>query len=394
MIAGYSAGKSFSIVAFVLMITQRYNGSSMVCGIGSPTITFFRKTILIDLEKTLIESGIRYRWNAQSNELMIGTIKWIVISLDQPKLIFGYNFSIFCADEIEEMPIDKCIEAYGAIQERTRIPLPDGRKPFSIFTTTSQGMRGCYSITENLKDKKIPFAIIRASTRDNTNLDPEYYQRLYSLYTETERLVYLEGAFLNLQAGRVYPSYNEQENSVDDFEILPDDEIHIGQDLNIASSCATAIIKRNKILYVIKCWQFKDFAQSANLIRQDFPMQNIYLYPDASGRMIIDGYLAEYAHNDINVVTNTTNPPVIERIFLVNKMLSSGRLKRFKSVKQIDMCWKTRIYDENGNPSKSKIHPSDDDVADGMEYSHQRILSNDPDFYDLYSLTRSFQKNK
>lgn len=393
LIGGYSCGKSFSLVSFILNVSAKYFGEPVVCGIGSPTITFFKKTILIDLERTLISCNIRYRLNQQDNSIIIGTVKWYVIPIEQPKDIYGYNFSIFIVDELDEISQEKAIEAFGAIQERTRIKLPDGRKPFSAFASTAQGLKGIYQITENLKEKQIPFAIIRGLTKDNTNLPPEYYDRLYALYNENERLAFLEGQFVNLTAGRVYPGYDETTCSADDIEVMPNDVIHVGQDLNIGASCATCIVKRDKLLYVVKTFQFKDFSQSAKEIRTAFPTNQILYYPDASGKMIIQGYLAEFQQYGIDLRTGTVNPPIIERIFLVNKMLSTGRMKRCKSVKDLDLAWKTRVYDDNGNPAKSKVHPAPDDTCDSLEYSLWRILSADPDYFDLWQFTQSYKKS-
>ena len=211
------------------------------------------------------------------------------------------------------------------------------------------------------------------------------------IYTPNEREAFLEGKFVSLTAGKVYPSYDEVRDSVDDFPIDDDAELWIGQDLNIASSCATAILKRDRILYIVKEWQFKDFGQAAKIMRQDFPTQKLVLFPDASGKMIINGY-PKFAQNNIEIRTSSSNPPVIERIFLCNKMLLTERMKRFKSCKNLNMAWKTRIYTEHGDPEKSKVHPAPDDQNDSHEYSLFRILSSDSDFYDLYSLTRSFQR--
>lgn len=392
LIGGYSCGKSFSLVAFIIDISRRYNGHHLVCGIGSPTIVFFRRTVLQDLEKILIECGIKYRHNQQDNFIQIGTIKWVIINISNPKEIYGLNLACAAVDELDELEISRANEAFQAIQERVRIPFPDGRRPFSVFASTAQGLKGLYAITENLKERKQPYAIIRGHTRDNTNLPTEYYQRLYDLYNENERAAYLAGAFISLASGKVYPGYDPVKNTVEDFEINENDEIAVGLDFNIAASCATAIVKRDKKLYVVKEWQFKDFSQSAKEIRNAFPVNRIYVFPDSSGRMIIAGYMAEFSQHGIEVRLSPSNPPIVERIFLVNKMLSTEKMFRFKSCKNLDMAWKTRVYTEHGDPEKSKVHPAPDDCNDSHEYATFRILSDDPDFFDLYSLTRSYQR--
>jgi len=430
-IGGYSSAKSFGIVLLMNKIASYYYGHNISFGVGSTTQTLFAKTIQNDLEKLLIGAGIKYKPDGKENSILIGTVKFYIIAQEQPKLIYAYNFCGMLSDEGDELEQSKCIELFGAISERCRVPLPAvepeelkykamyearmneipreqwdndklilewrqkaHRRPFAVFSTTAQGLRGMYQITENLKEKGIPYILVRGLTKDNIYNAPDYYQKLYDIYTPNEREAFLEGKFVSLTAGKVYPSYDEVRDTVDDFPIDDDAEIWIGQDLNIASSCATAMIKRDRILYIVKEWQFKDFGQAATIMRRDFPTQKLTLYPDASGKMIISGYLAEFTQNNIEIRMANSNPPVIERIFLCNKMLLTERMKRFKSCKNLNMAWKTRIYTEHGDPEKSKVHPAPDDQNDSHEYCLWRLLSEDADFYDLYSLTRSFAKSK
>ena len=78
-------------------------------------------------------------------------MEFVILSTDQPQLIYGYNFSIFLGDEFDELTQEKAQAAFIAIQERTRTPLPatktlPARGAFSAFLTTAQGYRGTYQI--------------------------------------------------------------------------------------------------------------------------------------------------------------------------------------------------------------------------------------------------------
>jgi hypothetical protein len=431
LIGGYSSAKSFSDVALILKIAAYYQGHYVTVGLGSISITFFKKTIGNDLEKILITSGIKYRFDGQENCYIIGSVKFYIIPIEQPKNIFGYNYNIFISDEQDELPQDKCIEAFGAIKERCRVPLPAvtdeeksykklyedrmasipreewdndkqilewrslaHRKPYAVFTTTAQGLKGIFRIVEMLKEKKLPYILIRALTKDNIYNDPSYYEDLYKIYTELERMAFLEGRFVNLTSGRVYPSFDETLCTVPDIELTHGETVYIGQDMNNNASCATAFVKRDKVLYITKGFCFKDFTKAAEEIRRVYPTQRIPYYPDASGKMIIQAQMADFAQHDLEVQQSNINPPISERIFIVNKMLSTGRLKICQSVKELAMAWKTRCYDKNGEPEKATRHPEPSDWCDSSEYALWRIVSSDSDYSDLYSLTRSFQKNK
>jgi hypothetical protein len=391
LIGGFGCGKSMGDVALILNIARKYNGHPVSVAVCSTTQTLFRKTIWMDLVKILKINNIKYSFNQQDNIFIIGTVYFLVVATENPSNIYGPNVSIVIFDEADELPQDKAILAFVALSERCRVPLPDNRRPFMVTTTTAQGMRGCYQFTESLKEKGVPFIIIRGHTNLNVYLDPAFYERQYALYNEQERRAYLFGEFVNLQSGRVYPEYDESLHTVDDLEIFPDDEIHVGCDLNIAACCATAIVKRNGILHTVREWQFKNFGRAAEIIRAQYPTNNIILHPDATGKLIISGYLASFEQQGITVKMGNVNPPILERIFLLNKGLALGLVRRCKSCKNLDMAWKTRVYADNQMPEKSKKHPSADDACDGVEYGLADIFANDLDYFSLYSITRTYK---
>lgn len=361
LIGGYACGKSLADVASIFSIVKRYNGYPVVCAICSTTITLYRKTIWLDLVKWLVMCNIPYRYDKQENVLQIGTVKFLIIPTEQPELIYGPNVSISIFDEIDELPQDKALLAFEAISERTRIPLPDGRKPYMLFTTTAQGLKGVYQITEELREKNMNFAIIRGLTKDNTSLDPAYYQRLWDLYDENERRAYLCGEFVNLSSGRVYPGFDDSKGCIiDDIQPEELDTIHVGQDLNTGFSKATAWIKRNNALICVKDFSFKEIGMAPQILRTAFPTQRILWYPDASSKEIMKGYTDEIRAQDIEVRWGSVNPSIVDRIFLINKGFQTKRLFVNRSCKDLIMGLKTRQYDDKGNPEKGAGEKSPD----------------------------------
>lgn len=394
LIGGYSSGKTRALALAIEDCISRYWRFPVEIGIFAPTITFMNKVLIAELERDFIMSGTNYHYDRYNHVISIGLMKIYLIAIEQPTKIYGNNLSAGFVDELDELPQAIAVLANQAINERVRIDFPDGKHFYTVYGTTAQGFRGTYEIIQSIKEAGTGYVHIRGRTIDNTAISQEYYKKMYALYDENERLAFLEGHFVNLQAGRVYPSYSESECTVDDIQVMDDETVYVGQDLNIASSCATAMIKRDKILYVVKTFQFKAFGEAAKLIRQAFPNNEIKLFPDASGKMIIQGYTAEFEQYGIRVFQANSNPPVIERIFLVNKMLATGQMKRCRSCKDLDIAWKTRVYNEQGDPSKSKVHPAPDDHCDSHEYNLWSIVSNDFDYFPLYSLTRSYQKSQ
>jgi hypothetical protein len=259
--------------------------------------------------------------------------------------------------------------------------------------TTAQGYRGTYQIINDLKEKGIKYVLIRGHTADNLALPRAYVDRLYSIYNPVERMVFLEGAFANLTTGRVYYDYDEERDrlKIAPFDIQPEDEIHVGQDLNAGFSKGTAYVKRDKTLYVVKCWSFANIGHAPKIMRRDFRANEIYWYPDASGNEVLAGYKAEMRDAEINLRVGTRNPSVVDRIFVMNKMFSLGKLKLFPgaATAPLSMALKVRQYNDNGDPEKGKGPESPDHWVDGAEYALWRLVRSDPEYFDIFAATRT-----
>jgi hypothetical protein len=380
LIGGYGCGKSFSGVLIILYIYNLFNGSYARVGIGGTSQTLLRKTLLSDLFKVLNESGIKYYHNKQEHTIMLGTVEFIYISISDPDDIYAYNFCVFICDELDELPQERAVESFKAIQERTRIVGPNGRVPFSIFMTTAQGLKGTYRIIESLKEDKIPHIVIRGLTKNNTTLSPEYVNRLYSIYSPLEAEAFLEGKFVNLYTGRVYPDYNESLHRYMPFEIKEDDVIYVGQDLNSGFSKAIVYVVRGKNIFCVAEFSFNSVGDAPRILRSTYPSQRILWLPDASAKEIMLGYREEIAQSNIELISRTLNPSVTERILVVNKLFRLGFLFVFGTVKNYNMALKTRQFDKDGNPAKGKGPLAHDHYCDAAEYAlwyivfHQTFL--------------------
>lgn len=390
MIGGYGCGKTSGDVFFILSLCKKYEKQGLVVGVGGTTITLLRKTLIGELERILIMMGVDFSDDKNANIIKIGSVTLILIATEQPNLIYAYNFNVFICDEIDELPADKAQDAFKAIQERTRKVLPDGRVPFSVFTTTAQGYSGTYAIVESLRRLNQKFMLIRGLTKDNTSLSRTYVDRLYALYDENERLAYLEGKFVNLNTGRVYGDYDASVNmNAEPFDVDTIEVVMIGQDLNTGFSKGVAVTKKDKQIRIVKTFSFAQIAHAPRIIRNAFPMNPIIWYPDASGREVMTGYLEEIRSHDIMLRMGTVNPNIVERIFFVNKLFKTGRMILGRDCVELDTALKTRQYDDLGKPEKGKGPLAPDHLCDGLEYVVWRVVSSDSDFRDLWALSRT-----
>lgn len=388
LIGGYGCGKSFSGVLMILELYRMYNGQNIVVGLGGTSQTLLRKTLLTDLFKVLETGGIPYSHNKLEHIVTIGTVQYIYIGTASPELIYAYNFSVFICDELDELPQEKAMEAFTAIQERTRVTLPDGKAPFSVFMTTAQGLRGTYRIIMDMRERGIPFIKIRGLTKDNTTLAKDYVSRLYSLYNENERSAFLEGNFVDLYTGRVYPEYREDQHRIQPYDLDPLEDIFVGQDLNSGFSKGIAFVLRGNSLVAVKEYSFAAIGNAPTILRNDFPLNAIYWYPDASAKEIMTGYQKEIRSMNISLRIGSVNPSVSERIFIINKLFVGGRLKVFGSLKQWPIALKTRQFNDSGDPEKGKGPLAPDHICDASEYAIWRIVQSKPEFRDLYELVK------
>ena len=399
MIAGYNAGKSFAVALQILSIAAEYDGHYIRVGIGCWTITFAQKTLLYQVFALLQQAGVDYEYAGGEHVLTIGTVQFVVLSLDQPQLIYGYHFNIFLGDELDELAQEKSKAAFVAIQERTRAPLPatkslPARGAFSAFFTTAQGYRGTYQIIEEIKERGEPYWIIHAKSEDNKTTDRNWIARMRRIYTKIEAEVYLEGQFRNLTTGRVYYGYDEERDRLKEFPfaVESNDLVRVGQDFNSGYSCGTAIVKRNGILYVTKLWSFQEIGHAPKMIRTDFPPNQIEWYPDASGMEIVAGYAKEIKDYGIECRIGTINPSVIDRIFFVNHLFEAGLLKLFPNCGPLSMALKLRQFNDKGDPEKGKGPTAPDHRCDSLEYVVWRIVSRDQEYRDLWTSTREGRK--
>lgn len=387
---GYGCGKSNTIVFIIIDLAKRYQGYDVTIALSSTTITLLNKTVILELAKLLKKSGSHFDYNQKDNIITIGTVRFLLIASGQPTDIYGPNVNITLCDEIDELSEQKAIEAHKALSERTRITLPDGRKPFIMYFSTVHGYRGLYKVVQELKESRLPNVLVRGLTKNNTSLDPDYVKRLYAIYDEQERLAYLEGRFVNLQSGRVYGNYDEETCKCAPFEITPNMTVYVGQDLNSGFSKGTAVVKKDKTLYIVRGWSFKEIGGAPALMRQSFPKNQILWFPDCSGKEILKGYKEEIVSNGIECRIGSSNPRILDTVFYVNKLFKMGRLKVFdcRETAEVSEALKVQAYNDMGQPEKGKGEKDPDHFTDSVRYVIYRIVRSDPDFLNLKELSR------
>ena len=348
-------------------------------GILGVTIKLLKQTVIADLERAFDAGNITYRDNSQAGTITVGQVTFVYLAMQNPDDIYAFNFHCAICDEIDEVPSERVQKIVTAIQERCRVVMPAGtdmpsRDPFIFFSTTAQGLGGTYQLIEYLKEKKLPYIKIRGRTQDNTNLAPSQLKLLRGLYTEEEAKAYLDGEFVNLSTGRVYPEFNAKQHVYMPFSIKPDEVIYVGQDFNAGYNAAVEMIERNGKIYIVNTHHWSYVGDAARRLRELHPTNRIIMIPDANGKEIMSGFVEEFEKYNVEICWNNINPSILERITALNKAFRFGNLFFFFLLKKLQMGFETRDFDDNGKPRKGKGPNALDHENDACEYGFWHII--------------------
>ena len=403
LIGGFGAGKSMTDVMLCLYLYSCYARAPepITIGILGVTIKLLKQTVLADLERAFDAAGIPYRDNSQAGTLTVGQITFVYLAMQNPDDIYAFNFHAAICDEIDEVPAERVKKIVTAIQERCRAHIPaslDGsmkeRDPFIFFSTTAQGLGGTYMLTEEFRKNKVPFAIIRARTQDNPYLAKTQLALLRKLYTEDEARAYLDGEFVNLSTGRVYPEFDATKHKYMRFKIRDSDTIYVGQDFNSGYNAAVELIERAGKLFIVNIHHWDYVGDGARRLRELYPNNKIVLIPDANGKEIMSGFTEEFAEHNVEIWWNNINPSVTERITGVNKAFRFEQLFIFEDLDRLLLCLETRDFDDVGKPRKGKGPNALDHWGDALEYAFWHIIHHIKGYDKILSAIRAIHHVK
>lgn len=409
----FGCGKSFTDVQLCLFLYHAYKHSKepITVGILGVTIKLLKQTVIADLERAFDAGNISYRDNSQAGTITVGQVTFVYLAMQNPDDIYAFNFHCAICDEIDEVPAERVQKIVTAIQERCRVVMPAGkdmpsRDPFIFFSTTAQGLGGTYQLIKYLQKKKLPYIKIRGRTQDNTNLAKSQLELLRGLYTEDEAKAYLDGEFINLSTGRVYPEFDTSKHRYMPFKIregkaiqvigddgkpVPNldrngnvvsykekyeggDIIYVGQDFNAGYNAAITLVCRGTNIFAINEDHWNYVGDAARILRERYPNNRIVMIPDANGKEIMNGFVEDFEQYNVEIFWNNINPSVTERITGVNKGFRFGNIYIFEGLERLLLCLETRDFDDSGKPRKGKGPNALDHWGDAFEYGIWHII--------------------
>lgn len=397
LVAGYASGKTSGLCKSIEYTTKQLLGKKDLEAhnpkilIASKNLTFMKKTLTGLLEQDLKETNSEYSYDKAHNIITIGNVELLLIPDEDESNIYGFSCSCAYVDELDELDTQTAMAVVKSINDRCRQQIEGFRTPFMCYTTSSQGLKGTYQTCMHFDKSGIGYVLMRAETRMNTFLPKDYVDNMYAIYNDKERACLLEGKFVSIDSGLVFPDYNPNINKldVDLYDYARDNSlpVYIGQDFNGFGNNAVAFIIVNGTIVAIKDYEFPDIRRAPEVFRYDFPTSEILWIPDMTYKEHFVEFKKELRVFNIKIAYRSCNPLVGDRNFACNKLFVAQRLFICPMCKGMETTLMTWQKDpKTGAPSKGgKGAP--DHKGDCMGYVVHYLLSWKRELKPLYAVT-------
>ena len=369
---GFGAGKSEALFKRVLI--QKLQYPQLNQGYFAPSFDLINLIAFPRLTELLTECGLKFKLNESEKVFHIDGYGQIICrSMDAPNSIVGFEIGDAVIDELDTMPKDKAENAWNKIIARCRQKKPDGKANTAAVGTTPEGFRFCYERWEKKASDK--YVLYRAPTYSNPYLPESYIDGLRDSYPPQLLSAYLDGKFVNLNSGGVYPDFDRELNKSKET-IKPREVLHIGMDFNVLKMAAVVHVLRDGQAHAVdELVDVRDTPAMCKLIKEKFPDHQINIYPDAAGQATSSKNSSESDHAILRaagfrLIVNANNPAVKDRINAFNAQIYNSNGVRSYFV-NTDMCpslteaLEQQAYDKHGTPDKSTGH---DHVLDAAGY--------------------------
>lgn len=374
-VAGFGSGKTWVGCASLCRHSLEFPGVN--AGYFAPTYGQIKDIFYPTIEEVAPEFGMTTKILGSHKEVRLirgGKVRNTIIcrSMDNPSSIIGFKIGHALVDELDVMALEKAKLAWRKIIARMRYKREGLRNGVDV-TTTPEGFKFVYQQwVKDVREKpslESLYGMVQASTYDNeANLPADYIQSLRESYPPQLIDAYLNGKFVNLASGSVYPGFDRKLNHTP-AHIAPGEALHIGLDFNVLNMHAgVSVIRGDLPLTLAELTKVRDTPTMAKLLKERYLDQGhpVIIYPDASGQNTSSKNASE---SDISILkqagfqvrVNNSNPAVKDRVNSVNAMLLNATGGRRWLINTDDCpvtteCLEQQAWGSNGEPDKSSGH--------------------------------------
>jgi len=350
---GMGSGKTFSFLSkcFINHITKKNSDGISNGWVIYPTYDLADEIFVEPMKDIFERNGIKYQYNIQKHRFTTNYGKIKIYQLQKPARIVGANLNWVGIDEFDLESWKNCEIAYNKAIGRLR-----GSEDTELFiVSTPEGYHFFHHIAVEKANENTH--LVKGKTTDNPYLPNSYVKLLEANYTPELLKAYRDGEFTNIAKLSTYYSFNRtgENSNVKKCEYDSSLPLLCAIDWNVDPMCVCLIQeKRNGQVCVfdevILSHQGEGDLISARMcatIKDKYPNSQYIAYPDASGfqrhtsAMFSDIDILK--QNGFRVKVGKSNPPVVNRVNALNRLLASDMLGGKQLI--IDPKCKTLIND-------------------------------------------------
>lgn len=364
-VGGFGSGKTAAAIARLMTLKRLCPGQDVAYYL--PTYGLVEDIAYQRFPSLFERNGLSYKLNRQAATLQTDIGRIIFRTMDNPDRIVGYEVAHSICDELDTLPLEKARNVWNKViarnrqkaftQKGTAIPNTVG------VATTPEGFRFVYE--RWVKNRAPGYELFRARTMDNAKHLPEgYVDNLRNSYPSALLSAYLDGEFVNLTAGSVYPEFDRALNASSET-IRKGETLHIGIDFNVTKMSAVVHVLRGDDPHAVEeLLDVFDTPAMAKLIKARYKDEGhqVMVYPDASGNSRKSNNASEsdlhiLRQHGLTVCVNPTNPAVKDRVLAMNRMLHHEGERRYRvnpeTCPHYVEALEKQPYDKNGEPDKT-----------------------------------------
>jgi hypothetical protein len=356
-VGGFGSGKTAAGIARAMALKAHFRQ----CNVGYylPTYPLVEDIAFERFPELCERKGWAYRLRKGNSPFIEfpGAGRILFRTMEHPERIVGYEVGHSVIDELDTLTTEKARSVWNKVIARNRQKIGDFPNTVGVVTTP-EGFRFVYE--RWVKNRAPGYEIFRARTMDNAaNLPPGYIENLRNSYPSNLLAAYLEGEFVNLTAGSVYPGYDRAKNASAE-RVKPGEALHIGMDFNVTKMAASVhVLRDGKPHAVDELTDVFDTPAMIALLQRRFAGHAMFVYPDASGKNrksqnASESDLTLLRQARFTICVNPANPAVKDRVLSVNRIIEA-RDYRINP----DACpalvegLEQQAYDKNGEPDKT-----------------------------------------
>lgn len=366
MVAGFGAGKTQALCYRAVKLKLDYPTNDIAYYL--PTYDLVNRIAIPRFIEVLAEHGLYEKIDYKvinGNSAIIHVFDGgdiIFRTMDRPGRIIGYEVADSFVDELDTLKEVDARLVWQKIISRNRQKKPDGADNTIAVGTTPEGFKFVYDRWKRNPPSE-QYVVIKASTYSNArNLPSEYIPDLIAEYPPNLIQAYLDGEFVNLTSGSVYPEFSRKLNHCDSV-VLPGEALHLGMDFNVGKMAAVVFVNRGGWPHAVdELVGLRDTPDMIDAIKRRFPNHTIFVYPDATGgnRETLNASASDLSlleEAGFHVLAEDANPLVKDRIISVNRLIFAGGKRRL--LVNTNLCpaftegLEKQAYDEKGKPDKT-----------------------------------------